>query len=186
MFEKIRKLLKSESAEDIRAALAELDPAPLLADLERARAQRTEALLGGTDDKVAIAEKELAAARIAVERADVARNELERKLSAAEADEFDREFLAKRAAADAAAEAVLETVRKRVVPATKAIAEALDHMVAADALLQEVQVIHHANVALDNAAGRSAPLVPAARRITSADVLPSWAAAMFERHSRLV
>lgn len=186
MFEKIRKLLKSESAEDIRAALAELDPAPLLADLERARAQRTEALLGGTDEKVAIAEKELAAARIAVERADVARNELERKLSAAEAAEFDREFLAKRASADASAEAVLETVRKRVVPAAKVIAEALNQMEESDRLLSEVQVALHANLTLDNAAGRSAPLVPAARRIASADLLPGWAAAMFERHSRLV
>lgn len=186
MFEKIRKLLKSESVADIRAAIAALDPAPLLADLERARAQRTQALLTGTDEKVIAAEKEVDAARVAVDRAEAARAELQSKLAKAEADEFDREFLAKRAAADAAAEAVLETVRKRVVPAAKVIVEALDHMVAADALLQEVQVIHHANVALDNAAGRSAPLVPAARRITSADVLPSWAAAMFERHSRLV
>lgn len=186
MFEKIRKLLKSESVEDIRAAIAELDPTPLQADLERARTQRTEALLSGTDEKVAVAERELTAARIAVERAEVARTELERKLGVAQAAEFDRTYLDKRAAADAAAEAVLETVRKRVVPAAKVIAEALDQLEASDRLISEVQVIEHANVTLDNAAGRSAPLAPAARRIASADVLPGWLTLMFERRSALV
>lgn len=186
MFEKIRKLLRSETVEDIRAAISELDPAPLHADLERAHAKRTEALLGGTDEKVAIAEKEVDAARIAVERAEVARAELERKLVVAQAAEFDRTYLDKRAAADAAAEAVLETVRKRVVPAVKVIEEAFEQLEASDRLLSEVQVIQHANVTLDNAAGRSAPLVPAARRISSADVLPGWLTVMFERRSALV
>lgn len=186
MFEKIRKLLKSETVADIRAALSELDAARLRADLDRALAKRTELLLTGTDDKVLAAEKEVDAARVAVDRAEAATAELRAKLAKAEADEFDREFLAKRAAADAAAEAVLDTVRKRVAPAAKVIAEALEQLVEADVLLQEVQTVVHANVALDNAAGRSAPLMPAARRITSADILPGWAAGMFERHSRLV
>ncbi|CAN7613897.1 hypothetical protein LJR030_001509 [Rhizobium sp. LjRoot30] len=182
MFEKIRKLLKSQTASDIRQALAELGVAEFANALAAARARRTDLLLTGTDEQVLEAEKAVEVARLSFERADAARTELEAKLAAAEAAEWDAAFQKKWNAADADAAATFEFIREKVVPAVQIIEEALQRKAASDAKIREIVQTITVHSFQDNAAGRAGLPQDVKSRINSSAILPSWLSARFERH----
>ena len=72
MLEKIRKLLGSETAADIRAALAEIDLNALRAELAAAETKRQDLLLTGNDKQILAAESAMTTARLALDRATAA------------------------------------------------------------------------------------------------------------------
>ncbi|MFN7089482.1 MAG: hypothetical protein ACK4P4_02890 [Allorhizobium sp.] len=185
MLEKIKKLLRSgETSADIRSALAELDIAKLSDDYSAAAARRSALLLSGTDREVLDAEKDVEAARLAIERAEAARSLLEGKLSAAEAREFDEAFERQWREADAEAAALFEFIKAKVVPAAAVIDDALNRLETSDKLRLQVYRRIIENVGFDNAAGRANVPDGAMDRVAKSEILPPWLSGRFAAASR--
>jgi len=184
LFERIRRLVKSDSVPDIRAALEEIDLDKLRSDLAAAQAKRTRLLLEGDDAAVLAAEKDIESARLAFDRAEAARGELQSKLAAAIAKEVDDIFERHWNEVDADAKATFDFIRSKVVPAARVIEEALARKEASDQKITELNRIIIANIHQDSAAGRSGAYGDhVMRRLREADILPSWLAGMLEHHS---
>lgn len=187
MLEKIKKLLKSgETSADIRSALAELDLAKLSDEYSAAAARRSALLLSGTDREVLDAEKDVEAARLAIERAEAARNLLEGKLSAAEAREFDEEFDRQWREADAEAKALFDFIKSKVVPAAAVIDDAIQRIEKADTMRLHLYRRIIENVGFDNAAGRANCPESVMERISKSDLLPPWLTSKFAAVSRRI
>ncbi len=187
MLEKIQKLLKrGETSADIRSALSELDIAKLSDDYSAAAARRSALLLSGSDREVLDAEKEVESARLAIDRAEAARNLLEGKLSAAEAREFDEDFERQWREADAEAKAVFEYVKAKVVPAAAVIEEALQRLEKADIMRLHLYRRIIENVGFDNAAGRATCPDSVMERISKSELLPPWITSKFAAVSRRI
>lgn len=115
MLEILKKLTggpKAATAAELRAALAELDDAALVAAVEAAKADVGEAILSGAEKAVEKAELALEVAHRNRERATVARAELHKRLMAAEAAEASAALDAERATAEADAKAVAAALRR--------------------------------------------------------------------------
>ena len=185
MLTKLKRLLKSETVADIDEALAEIDLDALRSTLAEANRRRADLLLSGSDDQVLAAEKQIEVARLAIDRADAAKGELETRLAAAKTRELDQAFDRQWKEADAEAAAAFDFVKAKVVPAVRAIEEALKKKEESDRKIRDLNRVVMENLQHDSAAGRSAPYtLSVMERIRDADILPSWLAGRFERHSQ--
>jgi hypothetical protein len=179
MLEKIRKLLKSETAADIRAALAAVDLNALRADVDAAESKRQGLLLTGKDAQILEAEAEITTARLALDRAVAATAALETKLAAAEAKEFDQAFERDRAAVVAQCEYVARELQK-IGPAAAEV-ERICALVR-DATNARTAIYKRMvdDITGLTAAGRSTE-VPSPVASWTCDGIPGWAVGMVER-----
>ena len=179
MLEKIRKLLKSETAADIKAALTVIDLNQLRGDVDAAESKRQGLLLTGKDAQILEAEAEITTARLALDRAVAATQALETKLAAAEAKEFDEQFEKDRAAVVAQCEHVARELAK--IGPTAAEIERICALVR-DATNARTTIYKRMvdDMAGLTAAGRSSE-VPSPLAGWTNDGIPTWAVGMVER-----
>ena len=98
-----------KTAAELHADLAQIDIASLEAEVEALEARRRSLLLSGSDAEVEAATKSLASARLAVERAQAAAEEIGRLISAAQAREAAAAVDAQHEAAVAASDRIAKT-----------------------------------------------------------------------------
>lgn len=128
MLAQIRKLLSAETKEDIEGAIAAIDIHALQTKLNGAEARRRELLLSGSDKQVLAAEAEITAARLDLERAQIALSELEAKLAVAKEKAEDDAFRTLHAEAAAARDKVVAMMDNEYAKA----AEAIQRVIAAE------------------------------------------------------
>lgn len=121
MLEKVKSLMKAKTAKELDAAIAAIELPKLRAAVETAQAERAARLLDGTEADVRAAEKQVAAATLAVDRGEAALAELERRLAAAQASEAEAAFRARHADAVRQRDEVVRRVREEYSVASKAI-----------------------------------------------------------------
>lgn len=102
MFEKLARLFGASapvSSQEIEAAIADIDVDALRATHDAIAAERQALLLTGTNDQVVAAENRATAARLDVDRAEAALNELRSRLAVAKQDETEQAYFAAHGAA---------------------------------------------------------------------------------------
>lgn len=137
MFELFRKLAPKAGADELRAALAKIDPAVAQRELEDARRARTAMLLTGSDADIVKAEAAIEAARIRCDRVEAAREEIENRLAALEVEEREKGLLAAHAAADKALKEIKSRLLKEGAKAAKALDALLDAVEESDRIYRE-------------------------------------------------
>lgn len=125
MLDKLRRLLGTETpntAEAIESALAEIDIEALREKQSRIAAERQALLLISTDAQILEAEERLNVARLDVERAQLAIDELTTRLTAARIKEVEDNYLAAHRAAAEAREAWASKARKELPKIERSLA----------------------------------------------------------------
>lgn len=138
MLEKVKSLLKAKTAADIEAAIASINLAELREAVDAAQARRTAQLLDGSGADVRTAEKQAAAATLALERGEAALAELERRLAEARAAEAEAALKKRHAEAVQARDAVVQKVRRDYAAAAKTILQVIAADEAAAAQVKSV------------------------------------------------
>lgn len=139
MLKKLKELIRgADSAADIRAALRALDDAPHEAAMAEARSRRAALLLEGDDAAVLAAEREMDAARIAIDRNAAAREALAPKLAEAEEREAEAAFREAFDAAVAMREAAVKRISVDYARAAKTIVSVIEDANAADQAIEAI------------------------------------------------
>lgn len=139
MLKKIKALMRGgDSAAEIRAAIDALDDVPYEASIAEARARRAALLLDGDDAAVLAAERDLDAARIAVDRNAAAREALAGKLLEAEEREAEAAFREAFNAAIAKRDAALKRIGSDYARAAKTIASVVEDAAEADRAIDAI------------------------------------------------
>lgn len=147
MLEILKKLTggpKAATSVDLRAALAELDDAALVAAVETAKADVSEAILSGAEKAVERAEVALEAAHRQRDRAAVARTELLKRLTATEAAEAAAALDAERNAVEAEAKAVAASLRREWPALQSKMVALLERLSGAEEAVRTVNAKLHA------------------------------------------
>lgn len=131
MLKKIRKLLEGKTAPktaaDLAGAIDEIDLAALRSAADAAAKRRAAMLLTADDEQILAAEREADAARLAVDRAEALRSELERRK--AEAEEVERKAKIERQHREA--KAILDDAVARIEAEYPALAQCIADLAAA-------------------------------------------------------
>jgi len=125
MFDWFKRLATKASADELRAALASIEIAPLEEALTAAEKARAGLLLTGTDAQVLAAEDAIAKARIALDRARAMQEEISVRIVDAERQAREDAFAAKHAAAVDANRALVRRLNGEVAKAARVIDAAL-------------------------------------------------------------
>lgn len=137
IFKKLRGNANPTAAE-LRKALEQIDVASLEGEVQAAEAARRAALVNGDDKGLAAAEKALHAARIALERASIARDELAARVSAAEAAEAVAALDRERAEVEAFAAETAAAIAKRWPVLQREMVDLLDRLEAAEGRVEAI------------------------------------------------
>jgi hypothetical protein len=134
MFEFLKNLrsAREPTAALIRDAISRVDPLALAAVVSAASEERNRLLVEGTDGEIQTAEAVLAAAELALVRGKAVKEELERRLAVAEADEARAALDAELDRADAAAQKVADKLRSRLPKLAAEYVALLTELEAAD------------------------------------------------------
>lgn len=154
LIDKLRRLLGAETPNTVaalEAALAEIDIEALREKQSRIGAERQGLLLTGTDAQILDAEDRLNVARLDVERALLAKDELTTRLNAAREAETNDAFFAANAAAVEAVAAWAVKARREIDKAGKALTAVVDEGRELSEKVRAVSAQHRPHIGTGNA-----------------------------------